>query len=98
MAFAPRFRQPEEIITSKQREALAKRKAELLGEINERLDQLPDSHEKQDLIKKRDHCVAKFPISPVDLSIWIVAYWEDWMRDYSRAEGSRSGFHPSETK
>ena len=87
MAFAPRYRQ-EEIVTSHQREALTKRKDELIAEMNERLDQMPDSHDKQELIKKRDHCIARFPIFPTDLSIWIIAYHEDWFRDYNRALAS----------
>lgn len=79
-----RTREPEEFVSATQREALAKRKAELIAEINDRLNQMSDSDEKQELIKKRDHCIAKFPVFPVDLSIWQVAYWEDWMRDYNR--------------
>jgi hypothetical protein len=87
MAYAPRFRNPfreEEIATPKQREELAKRKDELIGEMNARLDQLPNSHEKDELIRKRDHCIAKFPKLPADLSVWMVAYFEDFMRDYQR--------------
>ena len=86
MAFLPRRRaSQEEYVSPKQREQLAKRRDDLLAEMNERLDQMPDSHEKQELIKKRDHCMAKFPVFPVDLSVWIIAYHEDWMRDYQRA-------------
>ena len=84
MAFAPRYRQ-EEIVSPKQREMLANRKAELIAEMNERLDRMADSPAKHDLIMKRDHCIAKFPVSPVDLSIWIIAYFEDWMRAYTQA-------------
>lgn len=86
MAFTPRrSSQPEEFVSPKQREALAARKADLIAEMNDRLDQMPDSYEKQQLIEKRDHCIAKFPIFPVDLSVWIIAYHEDWMREYDRA-------------
>jgi hypothetical protein len=63
---------------------LAKRKATFLTDMNDRLNQMPDSEDKQDLIKKRDHCMAKFPIFPTDLSIWTVAYFEDWFREYAR--------------
>lgn len=80
-----RVSQPEEYVTPKQREQLEKRKAELLAEMNERLDQMPDTYEKQELITKRDHCIAKFPVFPVDLSSWMIAYFEDWLRDYNRA-------------
>jgi hypothetical protein len=52
--------------------------------MDERLAQMADSHEKLELISKRDHAVAKFPVFPVDLSIWMIAYFEDWMRDYRR--------------
>jgi len=84
MSFARRQTQ-EEIVSPKQREALAKRKVELIAEIDNRLDQMPDSDEKVELIKKRDHCIAKFPVYPVDLSIWIIAYFEDWLREYERS-------------
>ena len=87
MTVTSRFRQvykEEELITPKQREALAQRKIDLIAEINQRLDQMPESEVKQDLIRKRDHCIAKFPKSPVDLSIWIIAYHEDWLREYNR--------------
>lgn len=86
MAFRPQRRvTEEEIITPKQREALAKRKEELMGEINKLLDQMPESEAKAELTAKRDHCLAKFPVFPVDLSIWIIAYQEDWFRDHNRA-------------
>lgn len=73
------------MVSPKQREMLAKRKEELISEINGRLDQMPDSEIKQELIRKRDHCISKFPKFPVDLSIWTVAYFDDWMRDFHRA-------------
>lgn len=85
MAFRPQRRvTEEEIITPKQREALAKRKDELMGEINALLDQMPDSEVKIALTAKRDHCLAKFPVFPADLTIWIIAYHEDWLREYNR--------------
>lgn len=84
MAFTPRVQQ-EEMVSPGQREMLAKRKDELIAEINELLDGMPDSYVKEELIERRDHCMAKFPVFPVDLSIWIIAYHEDWMRAYRRA-------------
>lgn len=83
MAFRPHFNQ-EEIVSPKQRDALAKRKTALVAEMNDRLNQMPDSEEKQELIKKRDHCITKFPVFPADLSIWVIAYHEDWLREYAR--------------
>lgn len=85
MALGYRRTTEEEIVSPKQRETLAKRKEELIAEINTRLDQMPESEIKQELIRKRDHCISKFPKSPVDLSIWVVAYYEDWLRDYQNA-------------
>jgi len=87
MALVYRYRPTaqEEMVSPKQREMLAKRKEELISEINGRLDQMPDSEIKQELIRKRDHCISKFPKFPVDLSIWTVAYFDDWMRDFHRA-------------
>ena len=84
MAFAPRRVAQEEIVGPKERETLAKRKAELTTEMDDRLAQMADSYEKQELIRKRDHALTKFPVFPVDLSIWIIAYFEDWVRDYDR--------------
>jgi hypothetical protein len=83
MAFTPRVRQ-EEMISPKQREALAARKSEYLDIMNERLNGLPDSPYKQDLMRLRDHCFTKFPVFPVDLSIWKVAYYEDWVREFDK--------------
>lgn len=83
MAFGPRVFREEEVVTPKQREALESRRVALIGAINERLDRMPDDMpEKQELIAKRDHCIAKFPKFPTDLSIWTIAYYEDWMRAY----------------
>ena len=82
MAFAPRFQQ-QEIVSPKQREALEKRKAEYLNQINEHLNGLSDSPYKQDLMRKRDHCFSKFPVFPVDLNVWVVAYFEDWLREFN---------------
>ena len=86
-----RTSQPEEFVSPKQREALAEKKVELLGEIDERLNQMPDSYEKEELTRKRDHCVSKFPVFPIDLNGWIVAYHEDWMREYERAKAEMNG-------
>jgi hypothetical protein len=72
------------MVSPKQREALANRKAVLLAEMNERLDQLPDSYEKEQLILKRNHCESKFPVFPADLTVWTIAYYEDFMRECDR--------------
>lgn len=82
---------PEEFVSPKQREALAVKKAELLGEIDKRLNEMPDSYVKEELVQKRNHCESKFPVFPVDLNGWIVAYHEDWMRDYDRAMAETHG-------
>jgi hypothetical protein len=83
MAFSPRrVSQPEEFVSPKQREALALRKDELIKEMNDRLDTLPDSLEKQELVRKRDHALSKFPVFPLDLSIWMIAYYEEWIKAY----------------
>jgi hypothetical protein len=88
MAFAPRIQRQEEMVSPKQREALDKRKAEYLSHINEMLNGLADSPYKQDLMQRRDHCFTKFPIFPVDLSIWVIAYFEDWLREFDRVPPS----------
>lgn len=84
MAFTPRT-SPQEIVNPRQREALERQKAEYLTIINEHLNQMSDTETKQDLMRKRDHCFSKFPVFPADLSIWVVAYYEDWLREYRRS-------------
>jgi hypothetical protein len=74
----------QDVVSPKQREALEKRKTEYLGEMNDRLNSLSDSPYKQELMQKRDHCFIKFPVFPADLNIWVMAYFEDWLRDYDR--------------
>jgi hypothetical protein len=74
----------QEMVSPKQRDELNKRRAEYAKEFNDLLSALPENYEKINLIQKRDHCLSKFPIFPLDLSIWVIAYYEDWMRDYRR--------------
>jgi hypothetical protein len=83
MAFGPRVFREEEVVTPQQRDVLESRRVALLAEMNKKLDSMPDDMlDKQELIAKRDHCMSKFPKFPTDLSIWIIAYHEDWLRAY----------------
>lgn len=87
MAFTPRL-QPNELVTPKEREELAKKKIEYTSFFNDHLNRMPDSWYKQELMEKRDHCLKKFPVFPRDLSIWVVAYYEDWLKQLGQVPDS----------
>jgi hypothetical protein len=76
------------IIAPKEREKLLKQKEERLAEMNLLLDGIEDSPFKTELQTRRDHVFAKFPTDPANLTIWIVAYYEDWLREYRKVPES----------
>ncbi len=71
-------------VSNKQRDLLLQRKAEYLALVNQHLEQLEDSPFKVELVTLRDRFFAKFPAFPVDLSSWVVAYYEDWLREFEK--------------
>ena len=82
MAFAVR-KEEADYVTPKERERLDAQQRECAAEMTRRLDALPE-YAKPDFLKMRDHCLSKFPKIPRDLSVWQVAYYEDWLREYNK--------------
>lgn len=71
-------------LSAKERERLQQEKERYLTEINRRLDQLEDSPFKIDLAALRNQYFLKFPTDPTNLTIWTVAYYEDWLREFAK--------------
>ena len=71
-------------ISNKERDKLLQQKKEHLAAVNTLLDGLEESPFKQELLTKRDQVFAKFPTDPMNLTIWTVAYYEDWLREYHK--------------
>jgi hypothetical protein len=90
MVLYRRQNNPDDMVSPKQREELEKKKVHYATEFNSRLDSMPDSHDKQRLLALRDHYLSKFPIFPVDLSVWLVAYYEDWLKEYNAVKQYQS--------
>jgi hypothetical protein len=75
----------EEVVTPKQREQLDKQKKEFFTEIDVKLASIPeDSYDRPDLQRMRDNAFRRFPTFPVDLTIWKIAYYEDFLKAYQR--------------
>lgn len=89
MAYRPRgysqAKPEEEFVSAKQREALARQKQECTEAMNEKLQAIPVELQG-DLVTSRDHALTKFPRFPNDMAVWLIAYYEDWMRKANEAK------------
>jgi hypothetical protein len=89
MAYRPKSYAPiqkeEEFVSVKQQEALARQKQECAAAMVAKLQAIP-TELQDDLIRSREHALLKFPRFPRDVSVWRIAYYEDWMRKADEAE------------
>jgi energy-converting hydrogenase A subunit M len=86
MTVSRNYLREQDLVSPKQRETLEIKRAEFIDLFEQRLALISVPEIREELMRKRDHCMSKWPITPANLSIWIVAYWEDWMREANRAE------------
>ena len=55
------------------------------SEIHRVMAEFPDSVQREELWSLATRCLQKFPDAKHNISIWLIAYYEDWVKEYNKA-------------